>query len=108
MPLIHRNAIVTDTVFLDISIGDDESVPSRRVTIGLYHDVTPKTCRTNSAASAIFALISLSTMGANAFAATFFASVTATSVFTDVAGFIGFRDGQWVGCCGEPWSKIVL
>ena len=45
VPLIHRNAIVTDTVFLDISIGDDESVPSRRVTIGLYHDVTPKTCR---------------------------------------------------------------
>jgi len=47
-------------------------------------------------------------MGANAFAATLFASVTATSMLTDVAGFIGFRDGQWVGCCGGRHVVCVL
>ena len=63
---------------------------------------------TNASASAIFALISLSTMGANAFAATLFASVTATSVFTNVAGFIGFRDGQWVGCCCAGHIVVLI
>ena len=41
-PPTHKNATVTDTVFLDITIG--EAAIQRRIEIGLYHDVVPRTC----------------------------------------------------------------
>jgi hypothetical protein len=36
-------ATVTDQVYLDVAIGEQALVP-KRIVLGLYHDVAPKTC----------------------------------------------------------------
>ena len=39
----HGGATVTDQVYLDVAIGEQALVP-KRIVLGLYHDVAPKTC----------------------------------------------------------------